>query len=546
MKKLLLVLLFITSITSFSQIPTGYYDTATGTGYALKTQLYSIILGHTDNGYSGLWTTYQTSDRDIFYENDNTILDIYSEDPTGVDPYNYTYSTDQCGTYADEGDCYNREHIIPQSVFSEQSPMRNDAHFVIPTDGKVNGFRSNYPHGNVASATIYTSDNGTLVGTSDDGYSGGPVCEPIDEFKGDIARMYFYFATRYENLVSGWSSYGMFNGTSDQVFSEPFLTILMTWHTNDPVSTREIDRNNAIYARQNNRNPFIDHPEYVAQIWSATADTQAPTAPTNLTASNITNTTVDLTWTASTDNVGVTSYDIFVDGSLFDTSVSNSATLTGLTINTSYAITVYAKDAFGNTSTVSNTENITTTNIIDTTDPTVPTALIVSNETSSTLDLAWTASTDDQAVKDYDVYLDGSYLATTTLTTYTITSLTAETTYSLFVLARDTSDNVSVLSVAVDGTTTAIPSFCGSETFTNSNAPTGSYGNNSFTGDNGVTWTYVQSRDDEGYSITGTGLMLRRSSDNSKVTSSTVSSGIGDFTCSLLKGFTGAGNRQVA
>ena len=170
MKKLLLVLLFITSITSFSQIPTGYYDTATGTGYALKTQLYSIILGHTDNGYSGLWTTYQTSDRDIFYENDNTILDIYSENPTGIDPYNFIYGTDQdSGSGSIEGDVYNREHIIPQSIFSEQSPMRNDAHFVVPTDKIVNGERSNFPLGNVASATVYTSQNGTLVGTSDVG-----------------------------------------------------------------------------------------------------------------------------------------------------------------------------------------------------------------------------------------------------------------------------------------------------------------------------------------------------------------------------------------
>jgi len=453
MKKLLLVLLFITSITSYSQIPTGYYDSATGTGYTLKTQLYTIIKDHTDNGYSGLWTTYQTSDRDIYYENDNTILDMYSEDPSAADPYNFTFSTDQCGTYSIEGDCYNREHIIPQSVFNQGSPMRNDAHFVTPTDGKVNGYRSNFPHGLVGTQfSSSPSENGSKWGSSSlSGYS-GTVFEPIDEFKGDIARMYFYFATRYENVLTTWGvSYDMFNGTTDQVFAEPFLTLLMTWHTNDPVSVREIGRNDAIYARQNNRNPFIDHPEYVAQIWSATADTQDPTTPTNLTASNITNTTVDLTWTASTDNVGVTSYDIYVDGSLFDTSVSNSTTLTGLTINTSYAITVYAKDAFGNTSTVSNTENITTLN-------------------------------------------------------------------------------------------TNTPSSCGSETFTSSNA-TSSYTNNSFTGDNGVSWNYVESRNQESFSITGTGLLLRNTS--SKLTSSSIPNGIGEFTCDLLKGFTGAGSRQV-
>jgi endonuclease I/chitodextrinase len=461
MKKLLLPFLFL-SFSIYSQIPSGYYDTATGTGYTLKTQLYNIILGHIDNGYTpGLWITYQTSDRDLYYENDNTILDIYSEDPSGTDPYNFTYSSDQCGTYASEGDCYNREHIIPQSVFNENSPMRNDAHFIVPTDGKVNGYRSNYPHGMVGTAT-YTSQNGSKLGSAlNSGYSAGytgTVFEPIDEFKGDVARMYFYFATRYENVITSWGvSYDMFNGTTDQVFSEPFLTILMTWHTNDPVSTREIDRNNAIYARQNNRNPFIDHPEYVAQIWSTTPDTQAPTAPTNLIASNITNTTVDLNWTASSDDIGVTSYDIFVDGLSYATSATNSATLTGLTQNTSYSITVYAKDAFGNTSNVSNTENITTTNVIDITAPSIPTNLIVSNETSSTIDLSWTASTDNVEVKEYDVYVNGSFNASTLATAYTVEGLSPSTTYNFSVLARDTSNNVSTLSTAVNGTTTAAP-----------------------------------------------------------------------------------------
>jgi endonuclease I len=222
MKKILLLIYFI-SFISYSQIPSGYYDTAIGSGYTLKTQLYNIILGHTDNGYTpGLWDTYQTSDRDIYYENDNTILDMYSENPTTDDPYNFTYSTDQCGTYANEGDCYNREHIIPQSVFNELSPMRNDAHFVTPTDGKVNGYRSNYPHGMVGTAS-YTSQNGSKLGAALNsdyslGYS-GTVFEPIDEFKGDIARMYFYFATRYENVITTWGvSYDMFNGTTDQVF----------------------------------------------------------------------------------------------------------------------------------------------------------------------------------------------------------------------------------------------------------------------------------------------------------------------------------------
>jgi endonuclease I len=259
-------------------IPAGYYNTATGTGYVLKTQLYNIIKGHNDQGYAGLWTTYSTSDRDLFYENDNTVLDVYSENPTGTDPYTFIYSTNQCGSYSVEGDCYNREHTVPQSFFGNSvQPMYSDAHFVLPTDGKVNGKRDDFPYGKVGTAS-WTSLNGSKFGNnSNTGYAAGyslTVFEPIDEFKGDIARCLLYFATRYETQIAGFytstasTAKIMFDGSSDQVFSNTFLNILLTWHMQDPVNAREISRNNAVYARQNNRNPYIDHPEYVCQIWS--------------------------------------------------------------------------------------------------------------------------------------------------------------------------------------------------------------------------------------------------------------------------------------
>ncbi|CAA9196115.1 endonuclease [Flavobacterium collinsii] len=354
------VLLFFITAT-FAQIPTGYYTTATGTGYTLKTQLYNIIKGHTNNGYAGLYVTYQTSDVDNFYENDGTVLDMYSENPSGTDPYNYsTGTTQRCGNYVVEGDCYNREHIIPQSVFNEQSPMVADAHFITPTDGKVNGIRSNYPHGTVGTAT-YTSQNGGKLGSSSvSGYS-GTVFEPINEFKGDIARMYFYFATRYENTVAGYS-YPMFDGSGDKVFTTAFLNLLLAWNAQDPVSAREIARNNAIYARQNNRNPYIDHPEYVNQIWGGTpsSDTQAPTAPTSLASTSKTATSITLSWTASTDNLAVTAYDIYANSALKTTISGTTATITGLTAATAYSIYVKAKDAAGNTSASSNTISVTT------------------------------------------------------------------------------------------------------------------------------------------------------------------------------------------
>jgi endonuclease I len=206
---------------------------------------------------------------------------MYSEKPTATDPYNYSAGPSQrCGNYQSEGDCYNREHIIPQSVFDEAQPMKSDAHFVVPSDGKVNGYRSNYPFG-IVGTTTYTSQNGSKLGSGiNSGYAAGYsgiVFEPVNEFKGDIARMYFYFATRYQNVITGFGSYAMFNGTSTQVFSPTFLEILKHWHAQDPVNEREIVRNNAIYATQDNRNPFIDHPEWVEVIWGAMLATPSVT-----------------------------------------------------------------------------------------------------------------------------------------------------------------------------------------------------------------------------------------------------------------------------
>lgn len=278
MKNFVLFAAFLFGTTVIAQAPANYYNTATGTGYTLKTQLYNIINDHDNQGYSALYNIYLTSDRDYYYENDGTVLDMYSEKPAGPDSYTYsaTNSNDRCGNYSGEGDCYNREHIVPQSVFNSANPMYADAHFVVPTDGYVNGVRGNLPFGRVGSAN-YTSTNGSKRGPNlNSGYSAGysgTVFEPIDEFKGDIARMYFYFATRYQNLISSWD-YDMFNGTSNEVFTLNAKNILMTWHMMDPVSPREIARNNAIFAQQDNRNPFIDHPEWVETIWGPLLGTE--------------------------------------------------------------------------------------------------------------------------------------------------------------------------------------------------------------------------------------------------------------------------------
>lgn len=258
---LFLLTIFCAQPLLYAQIPVGYYNDANNlSGSDLKNALHIIIKDHTVKSYDYLWTAFQTTDK----RSDGKVWDMYSD-------CSYTFITNQCGNYSAECDCYNREHSFPKSWFNDASPMYSDLFHLVPTDGKVNGMRSNYPFGEVSNAT-FTSSNGSKLGPcSAPGYS-GVVFEPINEYKGDFARNYFYMATRYENVIAGWYSNSteaaaVLMNNNFPVYKEWFLNMLGEWHTNDPVSQKEIDRNNAVYAIQENRNPFIDHPEYVYQIW---------------------------------------------------------------------------------------------------------------------------------------------------------------------------------------------------------------------------------------------------------------------------------------
>tara|TARA_R110000751_G_scaffold35422_6_gene87091 strand:+ start:103 stop:1716 length:1614 start_codon:yes stop_codon:yes gene_type:complete len=252
---------------------TYYQSITTQTGYSLKTALHNLINNHTAQGYGAIWTFYANNALDTYYDNDGSILDVYSEKPFGSDSYTYTKVTNQCGSYSGEGDCYNREHSFPKSWFGGKiEPMNSDIHHIFATDGFVNSKRSGFPYGEVASAT-FTSTNNSKLGsaTAALGYN-GTVFEPIDEFKGDLARAQLYMATRYQDVISNWqtnSTYGdaILDGSSNKVFETWQLNMLLRWHANDPVSQKEIDRNEAAYLHQGNRNPFIDHPEYVEKIW---------------------------------------------------------------------------------------------------------------------------------------------------------------------------------------------------------------------------------------------------------------------------------------
>ena len=236
----------------------SYYASAdlSRSGASLKSEFTSIIHSHTNVGYNGLWNVYEDSDDD----GKGNYWDMYSN-------IRHRINDDKCGNYGGEGDCVNREHTIPQSVFDERSPMVADAHQVIPTDGYVNNRRSNYPFGEVGTAT-YTSGNGSKLGKcSYPGYS-GTVFEPIDEYKGDFARIHFYFVTCYASeMKSGWGSYASFNYSSALGLSSWAQSMLLSWAEEDPVSPKEIERNNAVYSHQKNRNPFVDFPSLSEAIF---------------------------------------------------------------------------------------------------------------------------------------------------------------------------------------------------------------------------------------------------------------------------------------
>lgn len=264
--KLLLVsllALFISGITA--QIPTGYYNSAQGlTGSALKTALHNIIKNHTVVSYNSLWTHFNTTDK----KPNGKVWDIYSDIPNGTPPYQFTFSTNQCGSYSAESDCYNREHSWPQSWFNSETTPSQDLFHIYPTDGYVNNMRSNYSYGDVKIPAWWTSLNGSKIGAcADSGASTLTVFEPIDEYKGDLARGYFYMSTRYEGEDATWSSS---SATSHSTIMPWQVDVLLKWNQQDPVSTKEIARNNAIYQIQHNRNPFIDHPQWADSIWTMT------------------------------------------------------------------------------------------------------------------------------------------------------------------------------------------------------------------------------------------------------------------------------------
>ena len=254
-----------------TRIPAGYYASALGLrGTALRAALHEIIKDHSSQSYDYAFTAFQTTD----VKPDRKVWDVYSDIPGGTPPYEYDFG--QTGGGTSEGSGYNREHSWPKTWFGGTVlPMYSDLWILYPTDTKVNNYRGDLPYGDVSIAST-TSLNGSQVGTcSDAGYT-GTVFEPVDGFKGDMARSYFYVSTRYYTEAGAWPGGPATSGADLLPWAN---STYLAWHASDPVSQKERLRNGAIYVIQHNRNPFVDHPEFAAVLFDSTSNAAVDDGP---------------------------------------------------------------------------------------------------------------------------------------------------------------------------------------------------------------------------------------------------------------------------
>lgn len=357
MKNITLFFLFIISIAYSQQ---AYYNDVnlTLTGLNLKTELATKVTNTHTNFLTytpDVWEASRITDEDP--NNSSNVILLYGwEDGSDADVTN-DISRNKSDNGGNVGD-WNREHTYPQSLGNPALGSTGpgaDAHHLRPTDVQRNGSRANRKF----------ADGSGNSGTT------GANWYPGDEWKGDVARMMMFMYIRYGNrCLPSTVGVGSNSGTPDDM-----IDLFLDWNAEDPVSVIEDNRNNyhdsnGTYA-QGNRNPFIDNPYLATIIWGGpdaedrwgifNTDTQAPTVPTNVQVSNETANTIDVSWTASTDDTGVTEYEIYVDGVLNQTVAVTGATVTGLTPETTYVFTVLAKDAAGNSSAQSSAVNGTTT-----------------------------------------------------------------------------------------------------------------------------------------------------------------------------------------
>ena len=277
MKKinLLILCLAVGLMSGFAQYKEGYYNAMNGKSKeALKAAAKSCVSKHTQLEYYPLPNNWRYTD---------TYPDLYNGSVRWWEMYSnniYLIKSGQSPTSSFSTNKMQREHSVPKSWWKfngevEYTPAYTDLWNLYPSDGTANQAKSNYPFGEVAEGRA-SFDNGlTLVGPPAAGFGGGSamVFEPGDEYKGDFARTIFYMATVYDDLpwVSS-TSYNMFQQNSWPTLKGWAYQTLLEWHRADPVSQKEIDRNNAVEAQQGNRNPFIDFPNLAEYIWGRSTD----------------------------------------------------------------------------------------------------------------------------------------------------------------------------------------------------------------------------------------------------------------------------------
>ena len=260
-----LLLALMLGMAAWGEIPDGYYTNAVGQqDEALMTALEGIIYTHDILSYNYMWKAFNCTDMG----DDGYYIDMYST-------CKYDYYSTHVGNATYVGQGLNREHSFPKSWFGgEVEPMFTDLTMLIPVDAYVNQRRSNNPYGVCVGGYTYVNDSlgvsmkGRLGKSTYDGYS-STVFEPDDEYKGDFARIYFYMVTCYKSDIANWPGCDQLDYAKNnyKAFSDWSMQLLMEWHRADPVSQKEISRNDSIYTRQGNRNPFVDHPVLAEHIW---------------------------------------------------------------------------------------------------------------------------------------------------------------------------------------------------------------------------------------------------------------------------------------
>lgn len=461
-KKLLYILTLFTFSINAQQ---AYYNDVDLqlTGIALKNELATKITGthvkflvYTPD----VWTASKATD--VNPNNPNEVLLIYGYE-NGSDNDITNDRTRGINENGGNQSDWNREHVFPRSLGNPNLGTVGpgaDAHHLRPADAGRNSSRNNRKFGRGS------GNSGFSAIDSHEGLDGPNTAAyyPGDEWKGDVARMMMYMYVRYGNVCLP-SAVGVGDNSKTP---DDMIDLFLKWNVEDPVSDFERARNtyhentnNA--AAQGNRNPFIDNPFLATRIWGGdsaqdtwgiytTNDSEAPTTPTNITISNINFTSFDVSWTASTDNEAVTGYDVFVNGILTEqTTTATTVSLTGLNPNTSYAITVLAKDLVNNKSALS--AAVTGTTLTDSEAPTAPSNVSASNISDSSFTVSWNASTDNNAVASYDIYLNNQFDKNVTELSSIITNLSATTTYTAYVVAKDTSGNTSSNSTTISVTT---------------------------------------------------------------------------------------------